>query len=169
MVDVPGHFSWPSGHATQAFMVAELLTALLLRADTQSGESWFEMQQQLWRQAERIATNRVVAGLHFPIDNDAGCLLGIHAAHVIIDAATGRPAPRTTVLASHAFGDPTGRQDFSFLPYLKACSRFRNLHHFDGEETHVPQVAASPPAASERPVQWLWRQASAEWHGAGRL
>jgi hypothetical protein len=68
MILTPAFSAMPSGHATEAFMMAHLLTEIC-----GLGMSDGELLQ---RQAERIATNRVVAGLHFPVDNIAGRMLG---------------------------------------------------------------------------------------------
>jgi hypothetical protein len=64
----PGHGSLPSGHATEAFTTATVLAALLDLNGTTSAP--------LRRLAQRIADNRQVAGLHYPIDTKAGQLLG---------------------------------------------------------------------------------------------
>jgi hypothetical protein len=79
MITTPGHGSFPSGHATQAHAVAFLLKALLnLNAVNTSGNPKYPtVTRQLDRQAARIATNRVVAGVHFPIDSMAGRMLGV--------------------------------------------------------------------------------------------
>ncbi|WP_144290045.1 phosphatase PAP2 family protein [Ideonella sp. A 288] len=71
----PGHGAMPSGHAIAAFTASRLLGALLsssvffttnpvARVDT--------VGIALDRTARRIAANRVVAGLHYPLDNSAG-------------------------------------------------------------------------------------------------
>ena len=70
MIEVPQHGSLPSGHATEGHVIAGILTALVPGA---SG-TWAGVQ--LRRVAHRIADNRVIAGLHFPVDNLAGRLLG---------------------------------------------------------------------------------------------
>ncbi|MEO8145565.1 MAG: phosphatase PAP2 family protein [Betaproteobacteria bacterium] len=76
IITAPGHGSFPSGHSTQAFMLAFLMKELLnLPPDTMT---------QLERQAARIATNRVVAGVHFPIDSVAGRLLGKSLAQYVL-------------------------------------------------------------------------------------
>jgi len=76
MITTPGHGSFPSGHSTQAFMLAYLMEGLLdLPADAVT---------QLERQAARIATNRVVAGVHFPVDSVAGRLLGKTLAEYVL-------------------------------------------------------------------------------------
>ncbi len=74
MIDTPGHGSLPSGHAMQAFMVAAVLSRLL-GLDPKDKEPPLT-SRQLRRLARRIAHNRVVAGVHFPMDSLAGCLLG---------------------------------------------------------------------------------------------
>jgi hypothetical protein len=72
MILTPGHGALPSGHATESFMVAYVLWALLKSKGRD--KSWLE---QLMRQANRIAINRTVAGLHFPVDSVAGQMLGL--------------------------------------------------------------------------------------------
>lgn len=74
MIDTPGHGSLPSGHAMQAFMVAAVLSRLL-GLDPKKEDPPLT-SRLLRRLARRIAHNRVVAGVHFPMDSLAGCLLG---------------------------------------------------------------------------------------------
>jgi membrane-associated phospholipid phosphatase len=84
MITTPGHGATPSGHATQSYAVLQVLKALLntMRVDEdgagqpKTGKPFASVNQQMGRVAARIATNRVVAGLHFPVDNIAGRLLG---------------------------------------------------------------------------------------------
>ncbi|HYP71765.1 MAG TPA: phosphatase PAP2 family protein, partial [Variovorax sp.] len=74
MIATPGHGSLPSGHCTEAYAVNVVLQCLLeMHKEPDASES---LRRQFDRTAERISTNRVVAGVHFPIDNVAGRLLG---------------------------------------------------------------------------------------------
>jgi hypothetical protein len=57
MIAVPGHGAWPSGHATETFMVATLLQSLLQHANRTGGK----YEEQLQRFAARVAVNRTVA------------------------------------------------------------------------------------------------------------
>lgn len=84
VIRTPGHGSLPSGHATVAFMVRRVLTALL---DVKAGDP---IDQQLERLAHRVADNRVVAGLHYPMDSVAGRLLGETLADAFVSACTGK-------------------------------------------------------------------------------
>ncbi len=70
LINTPGHSSLPSGHATEAFIVARVLQILVGSSEDSA------VNAQLQRQAARIAINRTVAGLHFPVDSAAGRLLG---------------------------------------------------------------------------------------------
>lgn len=71
MIAEPGHPTLPSGHSMQLFTLATMLTVL---ADPQAG---VESDSQLYRLACRIAINRTVAGVHFPVDSASGAVLGI--------------------------------------------------------------------------------------------
>jgi membrane-associated phospholipid phosphatase len=74
MIRTPGHATLPSGHCTEAYVMVELLKALLnCHGDDPARRS---VTTQLERLAQRISTNRVVAGVHFPVDNVAGRILG---------------------------------------------------------------------------------------------
>lgn len=80
MIPTPTHGTLPSGHATEAFLVARLLWKLLQDSKVPQynhGASWGEI---LMRQASRIAVNRTVAGVHFLMDSVAGALLGLTVA-----------------------------------------------------------------------------------------
>lgn len=69
LISTPGHGAFPSGHCTQAYAVAHVLGVLF-------GRSRPALRVQLDRLAARISMNRVVAGVHFPVDNLVGRMLG---------------------------------------------------------------------------------------------
>ncbi|WP_332775449.1 phosphatase PAP2 family protein [Polaromonas sp.] len=81
MIPSPGHASWPSGHSTEAFLTATLLQALLPQGS--------KYQEQLQRLAARIAVNRTVAGLHYPVDSAVGRLLGTILAEFLVARCKG--------------------------------------------------------------------------------
>lgn len=60
----PGHPAYPSGHATQAYCIARVLTLL-----DPSKEKAF------YKSAKEIAQNREIAGVHYSSDSKAGELL----------------------------------------------------------------------------------------------
>ena len=95
LIDTPGHATLPSGHCTESYVVYELLKELL-NSSTRSAKGdpgRTALNRQFRHLAERISVNRVVAGLHFPVDNVAGRLLGVtlgrHIARRCSAGATG--------------------------------------------------------------------------------
>jgi hypothetical protein len=76
MILTPSHGSLPSGHSTETFASALVLWNLLKASGIKPyGEAtWGE---ELMRLAARVAINRTVAGVHFPVDSAAGCVLGL--------------------------------------------------------------------------------------------
>lgn len=68
-------------------MTATLLQALLQAAD----KTGAKYEEQLQRQAARIAVNRTVAGLHFPVDSAVGRLLGTALGEFMVARCTGAP------------------------------------------------------------------------------
>ncbi|MBV8650711.1 MAG: PA-phosphatase, partial [Alphaproteobacteria bacterium] len=66
-VPVPGHPSYPSGHSTEAHLIALVLDDVLSSAPQKAA-----MKTDLDALAWRIARNREIAGLHYPSDSAAG-------------------------------------------------------------------------------------------------
>ena len=87
MITTPGHGAFPSGHATQVHAVAYVLKKLL---SSISIPGYPTVIDQLDRQAARIATNRVVAGVHFPVDSMAGRMLGVALGEYFVGRCTGQ-------------------------------------------------------------------------------
>jgi hypothetical protein len=152
-ITTPGHGSFPMGHAVQAFLVASLLQTL---TGARSNDAW---GMQLSRTAFRISVNRVVAGLHFPVDLVAGLVLGQALARYAHSMALPVPARR-----------PWSTMVFEPSRYL-SLGPLGGLHESrivaQAFEVHSP--VGHPVAASirdEAPV-WaeLWRAATQEWQG----
>ena len=64
MIDIPDHPAYPSGHSTQMHFAALVL-----------GELEPKKKAVLWTEADAIAKNREIAGLHYPSDSAAGVSL----------------------------------------------------------------------------------------------
>lgn len=91
IVAMPSHASFPSGHAAYAYMTAELLSALSPSAD----------RDVLLELANYIADNRVVAGVHFPVDSVGGEVLGRGVAAWL--AALGSENPKTATWTATSY------------------------------------------------------------------
>jgi PAP2 superfamily len=66
-VPVPGHPSYPSGHATEAHLIEFVLNEVFKGSKKEAA-----MASDLSALATRIARNREIAGLHYPSDSRAG-------------------------------------------------------------------------------------------------
>ena len=106
MIQTPGHGSLPSGHATEAFLVATILRDLSHNAQHRPHLA----DQQLLRQAARIAQNRTAAGVHFPVDSAAGATLGVSLGGYILEMA----GSASHAHGWHCTGDAYGGADFTY-------------------------------------------------------
>ena len=73
-IPMPGHASWPSGHATQAWLKALCIEHVLqgvLPGTLITGDLG-AVSSNLRTLAIRVARNREIAGLHYPTDSAAG-------------------------------------------------------------------------------------------------
>jgi hypothetical protein len=161
MVLTPGHGSLPSGHSTQAYIVASVLLELLRGRVTRPNRRKPEqtedpLREQLMAQAARIAINRTVAGVHFPVDSAAGRLLGTTLAGYFLARCTGTEAPR-------------GRGSFKARRFEGKA--YRGTDDFDPHEDldrshgHVKVLGQAQAEGSEI-LHWLWRRARGEWDGS---
>ncbi|WOP15809.1 phosphatase PAP2 family protein [Ottowia sp. SB7-C50] len=144
MLATPMHAAWPGGHATESFAAAALLGALIKAARPELDAA--PLQQQLNRLATRIATNRVVAGLHYPLDTAAGWALGTSLGDYVVACAAKGTSVNKRDFNSQAFGG----KDFSVNGDLASKGT---------TETALALTAATEVAA----LQSLWDAAIKEW------
>jgi len=88
----PQHGSYPAGHAIQSYLVKDLLIELTGAA------AGSDVADQLEALADRIGDNRVIAGVHYPIDIEEGAKLGSALAKRMIGWSD--PANRAPVAAN---------------------------------------------------------------------
>ncbi len=85
----PPYSTYPSGHATESRLLAYLLEQLLLDSSPTTPPSgdrevWIcRSHEMLVSLAGRIAENRVVAGIHFPLDGVEGVALAEFLFHAL--------------------------------------------------------------------------------------
>ena len=85
-------------------------------------DSW---RTQLIRLASRVAVNRTVAGVHFPVDSAAGCFLGLTLGEYFCRALHRRARATTTFGFDGSWsapvrgGDPAGRWRFLLVDDLR--------------------------------------------------
>lgn len=118
VIATPAHGSLPSGHASIAMMTACLLPELLGWADDDARRGL------LLRLAARIAFNRVVAGVHYPIDSHVGRHLGFVLANTF-RALAGEPGAMTPEHHIALSSDDDWREDELGLPTSMAAGARR--------------------------------------------
>jgi hypothetical protein len=103
MITTPGHGSLPMGHAAQAYMTAMILESL---ADP-NGQSP-GLSAMLYQQAFRMSFNRIVAGVHFPVDLPPGAILGIALGQYFLRRCTRMNPSQAWALQVPHPGQPPG-------------------------------------------------------------
>jgi hypothetical protein len=148
MVQVPGHGSWPSGHATETFMVATVLQAMLQDAN-RNGSKY---QEQLQRFAARVAVNRTVAGLHFPVDSAAGRLLGTALGEFFVSRCRGGEVNEWGFDGRRFHGKHAAALDFD--PRVSMTDGASSYYHYQPAAWKVTQAPL---------LGWVWKKALGEW------
>jgi hypothetical protein len=159
IIMTPGHGSYPSGHATQAFTIARLLLAL--QATAAANVPIPLLEQQLMAQAARIAINRTVAGVHFPVDSLVGQVLGMTLSNYFI-ARCGPEVPLAPPPALPLVGD------WTFDGTDATIGDFNGGEFYDAtNQAFVAQTFATtgnPISVNGSDLlHWLWTAAVAEW------
>ena len=104
------------------------------------------------RLAARIAVNRTVAGVHYPVDSAAGRLLGTALADYLVARAAGK-AVHERGFDSALFIEQDGApMDFSLHASMDQAS--------GSAYTRSPKAQDVPKAAL---LAWLWEEAVKEW------
>ncbi|TMV03375.1 phosphatase PAP2 family protein [Ruegeria sediminis] len=162
MIWTPSHGTLPSGHATEAFTMARVLW-LLLRANAVKPYSkgiWGEM---LMRQAARIAINRTVAGVHFPVDSAAGAVLGLTLGRYFVDRCTHAAPSESWEFDGIAY---PGDQDFDWRSYFHPNDPAGGTHPEQEQTAWATKDDIGDADANQMmsaPLNWLWGKAADEW------
>jgi hypothetical protein len=90
IIQTPDHSTFPSGHATEAHAIATVLHRLETGQSAADGIGG-RTTAMPFRTAHRIAVNRTIAGVHFPVDSAAGAILGCMIGEAVHSAATTGP------------------------------------------------------------------------------
>ncbi len=150
MIQTPGHGALPSGHATEAHIVAYVLSVLV--PPTTTGVA---LREQLMRQAARIAVNRTVAGVHYPVDSAAGQLLGMMLGQYFVRRCVGAAMIMGRLFNGPGYGST---HDFDFRElYTEAAWPLPAPAGWATNLANVDTGAYSPI------LNWLWQRAYEEW------
>jgi hypothetical protein len=148
MITTPGHGTFPMGHATQAYAVAHLLKELL-----QLHPQFPTVIDQLDRQAARITTNRVIAGMHFPVDSMAGRMLGVALGEYFVGRCiAGKHFKGRKFIASWI--DNAAATDFN---------PFSSDQKLDAGKLYSETPGGNIGQSNLMPH--MWNEAKAEWYG----
>jgi hypothetical protein len=163
MIPTPGHGSFPSGHATEAFVTAFVFEALLAHAHAHgtAGGHGSPIFVQLMRIAERIAINRTVAGVHFPVDSVAGMVLGRTLAEFFLARFGTHCHPRTRQFDGRGFArdfcyeevlamDPVGAEASADTFHVATSSHLAHL--WTQALAEVKLVVGPPSTVSPSPA-----------------
>jgi len=173
VIETPGHSAYPSGHATEAFATATLLAALKLAAGGTADAKLVDAVLAklspatesapvtdpvilLFRLAARIADNRTVAGVHYPVDSAHGGLLGLSTALALVAHCLGG-GPALPVPEWAADGNDWSG-DFSLRKWCAALGSGAQGGWRSGTTT-------VPRAEDWQLLPPLWRAAVREWGG----
>jgi membrane-associated phospholipid phosphatase len=151
MIEVPQHGSLPAGHATEGYLIAGILAVLV------PGAYGNFPQAHLNRIAHRIAENRIVAGLHFPIDNVAGRLLGETLAGLFLALCGAKLPDNAPVTPDKAVFDGAG------LSAGNAPAGKANPDTLLGNQPGCRQELLRATVDSIPVLEEMWAAASQEW------
>jgi hypothetical protein len=116
--------------------------------------------------ANRIAVNRTIAGVHFPVDSAAGAVIGMTLGTYLAQRCQVPAAPATATLPYDAYtfvgpsfpdsGGPMADGDFYWTLYYTVGT---------GQQAPAPYVTrTSGTSVRHNPLlNWLWGKALAEW------
>jgi membrane-associated phospholipid phosphatase len=161
MIATPAHGALPSGHATESFAAALVLWSVM-RASGRAGYDTADWRVQLLRLASRIAINRTIAGVHFPVDSAAGAVLGLTLGRYFVNRCSGAAGYR-----AWRFEGTKYPQDGDFIwheLYDVAGETLRAIPNATGYSVpDGPNNQVIDPSKQSYVLTWLWNKAKSEW------
>lgn len=154
MILTPGHGTLPSGHATESFMIAYILWQLM--RDKGRDALWCEM---LMRQANRVAVNRTIAGVHFPIDSAAGEMLGLTLGQYFVTRALAKDKYESCRFFGNVFADAA---DFQWRLLFDTTSAVPK-RAFPAAAPKFAEKIGDEEVPQSKLLAKIWELAAEEW------
>jgi hypothetical protein len=151
--------AFPSGHATEAFLVARLLAHLA--GHRKGSKAHAVLETQLQSLAARIANNRVVAGVHFHIDSVAGRVVAESLAEYFIQRCDPSQAGWLPRCYDAAVLKPTDAEAQTALDRHQVLDGAQVKDQALHANKAAKPIQLPPPNGSL--LQHLWQQAQTEW------
>jgi membrane-associated phospholipid phosphatase len=168
MITTPGHGSFPMGHATQAYAVAYVLKSLLnLFPDPTATPAYPGVPtivDQLDRLVARITTNRVIAGVHFPVDSMAGRMLGTALGEYFVGRCLGGNRTflkRTFIATGSGNAGIDNHPTTDFNPFNLTNPPIQDLD----QQGPFYSSAMGPNIPPSPLMGYFWGKAREEWKG----
>jgi membrane-associated phospholipid phosphatase len=163
MILTPSHGTLPSGHATETFSSALVLWNLLKASGIKpyNEPSWGE---ELMRLAARVAINRTVAGVHFPVDSAAGAVLGLTLGSYMTLRCTGSGTYTPWKFDGTAYPLPSAQKpppddgDFYWHSLFNVMSASQTVTAYATKLSNTGLSADRSPILNR-----LWTKALSEW------
>jgi hypothetical protein len=132
----PGWSAYPSGHATEAFMFANIFQSLCNLNDKS------DIVIELQRFARVVSDNRVYAGVHYPVDGVAGRKLAAALSGYFVSRCVGQAWKHHTMLGQHSAVLNNASVDLTVAidegaPYYKAASGNQSCPAADSVMAHI--------------------------------
>jgi hypothetical protein len=158
IIQVPGHGTLPSGHATEAFITAAILDELT------GGDTY--IRTHLFRLAARIAINRTIAGVHFPVDSVAGAMLGLTLGKYLLARAA--PKKETPTYCAWHFNGAVypETEDFDWTLLYDVSQGVQTPPHPCSSYVRGPSEQRDETLHSKI-LGWLLEKAKSEWSPGG--
>jgi len=161
LIVTPAHGAFPSGHATEAFAAALVLWQLM-KASGRPGYDSADWRTQLLRLAARIAINRTIAGVHFPVDSAAGAVLGLTLGQYFVNRCSGAAGYRAWRFEGEKYP-----QDDDFVWHDLYDVTTETLTSMPVATGYSVEYEANDqvidPQNQSYVLTWLWDKAKAEW------
>lgn len=162
MIATPAHGSLPSGHATESFAMAAVLLEVLREG---SGRPGAHLAVQLMRLAARVAVNRTVAGVHFPVDSAAGAVLGLALGHYLVGRLREEDTYDAWAFDGHAY---PGEKDFvwgELYRVLDAAGVMDTKHARSAspDPVYLRKIGPQRFGQGSPVLRHIWTKAIEEW------
>jgi hypothetical protein len=147
MIPTPMHGAFPMGHMCEAAVVAHILS-FLVRKSTAMASTVLQLRRLAWR----IGENRIVAGVHFPVDLLGGLALGNWIGEYLLACAgqSGKKISGTLTFDAATSTEVQVRQ--LYMSGSPVCTAPQNPSEI--EVTEVPFLT-DLLARSEKEWKWL--------------